>query len=162
MAQSFGVQHSDLTIVCIMLRSPQCYHPSPQRRYYSIVDYIPYVVLFIPMTYLFCDWKFVSLNPLHLFRPSWSLFPINLFSVFVGTSALFWFLDSLYKWNHMAFVFVLLISLRTILSRFIYVVTHGKISFFYGWVIFHCVHTHAYNFLYPFIHSSLSRHLAIT
>ena len=35
----------------------------------SITDRIPYVVHYIPTTYLFYNWKFVSLNPLCLFHP---------------------------------------------------------------------------------------------
>lgn len=36
----------------------------------NIIDYIPYVVLLIFMTDLFYNWKFLSLNPLHLFNLS--------------------------------------------------------------------------------------------
>ena len=34
------------------------------HRYGSSIDYIPYIVYYIPLTYLFYRWKFVPLNPL--------------------------------------------------------------------------------------------------
>ena len=37
---------------------------------YSIIDYIPHAVPFIPVTYSFHNWKPVSPTPLHLFCPS--------------------------------------------------------------------------------------------
>ena len=33
-------------------------------------DYIPYSVHYVPVTYLFYNWKFVHLNHLHLFHPT--------------------------------------------------------------------------------------------
>ena len=33
-------------------------------HYDSIIDYIPYAVYYIPVTRLFYNWKFVSLNSL--------------------------------------------------------------------------------------------------
>ena len=36
--------------------------------YYNTIDSIPYAVPFIPVTYLFYNWKFVPLTPLHLFH----------------------------------------------------------------------------------------------
>ena len=44
---------------------------------------------------------------------------------------LFYFLNSTYKWNHIVFVFLWLISLSIILSPSIHVVANGKISFFF-------------------------------
>ena len=38
------------------------------QSYYNIIDHIPYAVLYIPMSYLFYNWKLVSLNLFHLFR----------------------------------------------------------------------------------------------
>ena len=34
------------------------------------MDFISYSVYDIPMTYLFYNWQFVSVNPLHLFSPT--------------------------------------------------------------------------------------------
>ena len=41
------------------------------------------------------------------------------------------FSNSTYKWNHIVFVFLWLISLSTISSKSIHVVTNGNISFFF-------------------------------
>ena len=40
------------------------------KWYYIVVDYIPHMVHFIFITHLFCNWKFVPLNLLHLFLSS--------------------------------------------------------------------------------------------
>ena len=45
-------------------------------------------------------------------------------------------LDSTYKWYHMVFVFVWLISFSMIISRPIHVLANGITSFFYGWVLY--------------------------
>lgn len=51
----------------------------------NTIDYIPYVVPFIPVTYSFHNWKPVS--PIHFVHPS-TFFPsgnqYSLFSVFMG------------------------------------------------------------------------------
>ena len=39
------------------------------QSYDNIIDYIPYVVRFITVIYLFYNWKFVLRNSLHLFHP---------------------------------------------------------------------------------------------
>ena len=52
---------------------------------------------------------------------------------------LYYFLDSTYEW-YWVFVFVWLTSLSIIFSRSIHVAVNGNVSFFYGWVIFHCVY----------------------
>lgn len=33
------------------------------HSYYNIIDYIPYAVLLIPVTYIFYKWKLLPLNP---------------------------------------------------------------------------------------------------
>ena len=125
------------------------------QRYYVITDCIPHSVHFIPVAYLFCNWKFVPLNFPHLF-PSF-LHPtcclsvpllcpatIRLFSVSM-TLFLFClflcffvcFLDSTHKWNYTLFVFLWLISLSVILSKSIHVVKNSKISFFL--LAYYCV-----------------------
>ena len=58
------------------------------------------------------------------------------------------------------FVFHLFISLGTMLPRPIYVVTNGKISFSYDWIIFHCVYIS--QLLYPFIHQEFISVLEVT
>ena len=63
------------------------------------------------------------------------------------------FLVSIYKWYHMIFVFHCLTSLSMIISGSIHVATNGIISFFYGWVLFHCT------YIPHFIHSSVCGHL---
>ena len=40
------------------------------QRYYIAIDYIVHTVYFIPVTHLFCNWKFIPLNFLHLFHSS--------------------------------------------------------------------------------------------
>ena len=66
------------------------------------------------------------------------------------------FKDSINMWNHTVFVFLWLISLSILHSRFIHVVSNGKISFFfYGWITFHCIYVpHLF-----FIHLSIHGHL---
>ena len=91
------------------------YDISPQR-YYLVIDYIPHTVHLIPMTHLFCKWKFVSLYLPHLFlsSPTPSLVTICLFSVsvtlflFCNVYSFVLFLDSTFKWNDTVFVFLCL------------------------------------------------------
>ena len=49
------------------------------RYYYTVIDYSPYTVLFIFVTY---NWKFVCLNPLHLFAHTRSRMEIFLSMLF--------------------------------------------------------------------------------
>ena len=79
-------------------------------------------------TSLSCKWKFV---------PFYQHLPISLTPqpqatiVLLSASLSLAFLDSTYKWDHIVFVFVWLISLRLVSSRPIHVVISGKISFFF-------------------------------
>ena len=41
----------------------------PHTNYDCIIDHIPYALYYIPVAYLFYYWRFVPLNPLHLFNP---------------------------------------------------------------------------------------------
>lgn len=43
--------------------------PVTMQRYYIITDYIPHTIHFIPVTHLFCNWKFVHLNSFAYFSP---------------------------------------------------------------------------------------------
>ena len=63
----------------------------PPKSYYNIIDHISYAVHYIPMAYLFYNWKFLPLNPVH---PSLSspLAITHLFSVFMSVFILFCFL----------------------------------------------------------------------
>lgn len=50
-----------ITVSVVIACHQSCYH---------IIDYIPYVGFFIPMTDLFYNCKTAPLNPFYLFRPS--------------------------------------------------------------------------------------------
>ena len=43
-----------------------CHH----TKLLQYIDFIPYPVYYLPVTYLFYNWKIVPLNPLHLFHLS--------------------------------------------------------------------------------------------
>ena len=134
------------------------------QRYYVMIDFIPRIVHFIPVTHLFCNLKFLLLKFPHLFL--FSLIPLIpshlaatcLFSVsvtlfcFVLFVHLFWFLDITYKWNHAVFVFLWLISCSIIPSRIIHVVAYDRISVFCD-LIFCCIYvsTHVCIFFWAFI-----------
>ena len=79
---------------------------------------------------------------------------MSLFCIYIN---LYCFLDYTYKWYHTVFVFVLLILLSIIYSRSIHVAANGRISFFYGWVIFHFVCVSIYIHI-VFIHFSVDGH----
>ena len=71
---------------------------------------------------------------------------------------LFSVLNSTYIWNDTTFVFLWLISLRKIPSRFIYVIANGKIFIFNCWIIFHFIYVYTYVFLlYSFIYLWIPR-----
>ena len=99
----------------------QCDHQGMSSNHLSqntvvIIDYIPCVVHYIPVTHLFYNWRLVSLIPIHLFTRSSPLCPlaiISLFSVFMSLFlfcfvclSYFFCLDPTYKWNYTVFVFV--------------------------------------------------------
>lgn len=57
------------------------------QRHYNIINCIPYALLYIAITCLFCNWKFVPLTPLHCFTHLKSPTPLattDLFSVFMS------------------------------------------------------------------------------
>ena len=71
------------------------------QRYYIVTDYIPHSVHFIPVTHLFCNWKFVPINLNYQFPPHkaipygnhlfFSLHLIALFLYFYVCSFVFFF-----------------------------------------------------------------------
>ena len=82
------------------------------QSYYKVVDCISHAVSFIPISHLFCNWKFVPLP--HLFHssppnpPLWKppvcslcLWVCFCFVMFVH---LFCFPYAIYKWNHIVFL----------------------------------------------------------
>ena len=77
--------------------------PSVPIQHYYNTNCIPYAVPFIPVTYLFHNWKPRSPTPLH----RWPYYPLlwqpSVLCIYGSVSA-FWFLDCTYKWNHMVFV----------------------------------------------------------
>ena len=48
---------------------------SLSQSYCNIIDHISHSVCYIPVAYLLYNWKFVPLNPLHLFLPPPVLLP---------------------------------------------------------------------------------------
>ena len=92
-----------------------------------------------------------------LFSVSMTLFLFSYICSFV-----FVFLDSTYKWNHMVFVFLWLISLSIVHSRSTHIVANGKISCFL-WLsniplcIYVCVCIYTHHIF--FIHSSIDEYL---
>ena len=83
------------------------------QKYYIIIDYIPHTVHFIPLTHLFCNWRFALLN-----LPHWYLFSLHFTSPWqlpvcslylwlcfclVTFVRLFCFLGFAYKWDHFKF-----------------------------------------------------------
>ena len=84
--------------------------------------------IFHPWAYLFYNWKFLPLNPLHLFHSPSLLATICL--VFVSMSLFsFCFLDSAYKWYHIWYLSLSdLFGIKP--SRVIHVVANGTIFFF--------------------------------
>ena len=75
---------------------------------------------------------------------------------FVIFTSLFYFLDSTYKWDQIVFVFLWLISLSIITSKFIHVVAHGKISII---LLVGIILLYIYTYHIFFFHSSDGGHL---
>ena len=64
-----GVQHMIQQFYILQNAHHKCSHHLSPHSYY-IINYIPYAVHFIPVPYLFFNWKFVPINPFHLFFPT--------------------------------------------------------------------------------------------
>ena len=88
---------------------------------------------YISMTYFFFNLKFIPFDSSHfaLSKPppliTTSLFSVSRILVFWGCWVFF---KSTCKWHYIVFVFLWLISLSIIPSRFIHVVANAKISIF--------------------------------
>ena len=94
----------------------------PIQSYHHMTGHIPYALWDIPMAYLFCNWRFIPLNFLHLFCPSLSNHSFVLWvydSVFLFY---FIFLDSTYKWVHTIYILFCLISLSIMPSSSMHIV----------------------------------------
>ena len=112
---------------------------------YSI-NYSHHVVYYILMT-LFYNCKVGPLTAFTRFTPTLSPNSGNHLPLLCEFYFFPVVLDCMYKWDHMVFVFLWLISLSVIPSSPIHVVANSKILFFHGWKIFLCVHI-----LYPHFH----------
>ena len=113
---------------------------------YSLIElmqyywpYILYAVYYIPVSYLFYNWRFVPfiyVMPTTVFFPLATTHSPTCFCIYVCFYfVLFCVLGSTYKWDHRVFVFLWLISTNIITSRSIYIVENGKISLG-GWYIY--------------------------
>ena len=93
---------------------------------------------FIPVTHLFCNWKFVPLHLSHLFL-SFPLCQPTVFCVFNSVSVhLFFYISCISEIIHICLFFVRHISFSTIpYSSFMSQMARLSPSF--GWVIFHCM-----------------------
>ena len=95
----------------------------------------------VTMLYITCSWFIYFITGIlyllipftHFTYPANLLLPLatpSLFSISKIGFVFFCFFHSTYKWNHIVFVFLWVISLSIIPSKFIHVVANGKISFF--------------------------------
>ena len=108
---------------------------------YTTIDCMPHAVHFIPVTHLFCNWKFVPLNfslLYHFFSTPISfgshihICSLNLWVSFclVIFIHLFSFLDSVCEWNHMVFVFPCLTSFTWLSNFWVYPCHQKQQDFF--------------------------------
>ena len=105
----------------------------------------------------------LSVNPKLLIYPSSNLPLLVTISLFSMSVSLFLFcnficvifLDFMYKWHHIIFVFLCLNTLSMIISRSIHVAINGIISFFF---MAEYIPLYLYNHI-SFIYSSVDRHL---
>ena len=108
--------------------------------------YLPYSLCYIPGPYLFYNWMFIPLNPLHLFcfylitlSP---LATIHLFSVSVSLFILFCVLHSIYKVRSYSIFLSLTFHLVYYFPDSSMLLANGK--FFYGWILFCCYYYYEY------------------
>ena len=112
---------------------------------HNIIDYSHHAVHYIPVTYLFYNWKFVPLETLHPFcLPPNPLpsgihhsvlciceFDFGLVCLFIH---LFCVLDSRYMWNHMIYVFTCVTYFTQHNNTLKVHSCFHKISFFFSWL----------------------------
>ena len=106
-----------------------------------------FFMLYIIALDLFHHWNYLWIPFIYFIQtpPSFLVTtPLLFVSIYV-----FIFFNSIYKWDHIVFVFVWLNSLSIINFRSIHVVTNGKISFFFMARLCVCVF---------FIHPSVDSH----
>ena len=133
-------------------------HLSPYKVFTIPLTILLMWYITLPMAYLFYNWRFVPFNPLHLFHLLKSLPPSNhLFALCIYESVsvllqsfIIFFLDSIYKWDCILFIFIWPISLNITPSLSIHIVINDKVTFLYDCVIFHCICIphHLYSFIY--------------
>lgn len=147
-----GVQHTDLTTVYMMLCSLQVQLPSVTVQcYYRIIDCIPFMVSFISVICLFCNWKPIPATPLYPFFPSSPPLPsnwqspvcsLNLWVCFCFVCCLFCFLGSTYKCNNtvLSFLLICLTYLLTYLSNLLHLTQYPlglsmlRVDFFFFFI----------------------------
>ena len=122
-------------------------------------SYKPYSLCYILYPCgLFYNWRFVLLNPLHLFPSGNHLLNLHLWLCF-SFICLFWFLIP-HMWDHSAFGFLALTySFSLIPSRSIHVGKKWRDFSFYGWVIVCCVFVCVCVCVCNLLHSSINGHL---
>ena len=127
------VKRVDLKIFFLVIRTFKIYSLY-NFHIYIIINYSHHAVHYIPVTYLFNNWKFVPFDHLHPFCPFLTpclLAITNLYSVSLSCLVGWLVLDSTCKWDHTVLVFLCLtVSLSIMPSRSIHVVSKGKIILF--------------------------------
>ena len=103
----------------------------------------PWLIYFITR-YLYLLTIFI-----HFTHPPPPLATTNLFSVSMFSFSVL-FLDSTYKWHHMAFVFAWLILFSIIPWRFIHIVTNARFLLYCGWIVYT---VYIYIYIYIYIYS---------
>ena len=148
-------------------------HGTPQARILEWVsisfsnislNYWPYPPhSFVPMIHLFCSWKFLSLNLPYLLLSFPHLLTLgnHLLVLCLSDSVSLWLsICSVFQIAHRSEIIndlsfsVWLILLRIISHRYYsrsnHVVTNGKISFFYSWVVCICMYICIFLSIYIF------------
>ena len=112
------------------------------------------------MSHLFCTWKFILLNLLHLLfsspyhNPFWQTPVFSSVSItvymfcYISSFVLFFNFSPISETIKFVFFFISFISLSLISSRSLQVVPNGKIHSFYGWIIPLCVCICMYIYMY--------------
>lgn len=128
----------------VIVRSVEIYSFSVST--YNTVLSITITMLYIGSPEFIIPGRFVFFD--HHFPMSLSPVPGNHNSTFCFLSSVF--LNSTYTWCHILFISIQFISVSTMPSR---VVSDGRISFIFDWILFHCIYCLYHIF---FIFSSIS------